>query len=523
LSAGDGERGAGALDQGTVGDPAGRAGGEEPGEETHRGAFGEFGGTVGRGFLDRSFRERIVLVGVTRTGQSRFDTEASLDELALLVDTAGADAIDRVVQQRERPDPATFVGRGKVTEILDTSLAIDSDTVVFDDELTPAQQYNLERLLERTALDRTAVILDIFAQHATSAEGKAQVELAQLRYRLPRLRGKRDFSQQAGGIGTRGPGETQLEVDRRRLVRRMNKLERDLARITERRSNQRKASRRSPFKTACFVGYTNAGKSSLLRRLTGAEVTVEDRLFATLDPVTRKLHLPGGEQVLITDTVGFVKKLPHQLVEAFKSTLEVAAGADLLIHVVDGAAADPVGHMDAVAEVLAEIGASEVPQLVVFNKADLSPEVGRQVDAHPGAVAASALTGEGIEELLAAIGDRLRVGARVYELFIPWARGDALAAAHREGEVVAEITEEHGMRVRARLEDASARRLGQFLVRAGQGSGHGDPAGPGATEDDAAGPGPTGEQAQAATGPPPTGQPATEQPASEQPASGEVR
>ncbi len=196
----------------------------EPGEEeaeTHRGAFGEFGGAE-TGLLDRSFRERIVLVGVTRSGQSELDTEASLDELALLVDTAGADVLDRVVQRRERPDPATFVGRGKVDEILEASLAIDSDTVVFDDELTPAQQFNLEKILERSALDRTAVILDIFAQHATSAEGKAQVELAQLRYRLPRLRGKKNFSQQGGGIGTRGPGETQLEVDRRRLLRRVH-------------------------------------------------------------------------------------------------------------------------------------------------------------------------------------------------------------------------------------------------------------------------------------------------------------
>ena len=264
----------------------------ENGSDTHRGAFGEFGGAE-TGLLDRSFRERIVLVGVTRAGQTALDTEVSLDELAQLVDTAGADVLDRVVQRRERPDPATFVGRGKVEEILDASLAIDSDTVVFDDELTPAQQFNLEQLLERSALDRTAVILDIFAQHATSAEGKAQVELAQLRYRLPRLRGKKNFSQQAGGIGTRGPGETQLEVDRRRLLRRMHKLERDLARISHRRSNQRKARRRSPYKSISIVGYTNAGKSSLLKRLTGAEVRVEDRLFATLDPTTRKLQLPG--------------------------------------------------------------------------------------------------------------------------------------------------------------------------------------------------------------------------------------
>ncbi|MGF1599019.1 MAG: GTPase HflX [Acidimicrobiales bacterium] len=441
----------------------------DDGDESHRGAFGEFGGTTD-GLLDRTFRERIVLVGVTRAGQTSDDTEASLDELAQLVDTAGADVCDRVVQRRERPDPATFVGRGKVGEIREASLAIDSDTVVFDDELTPAQQFNLEKILERTALDRTAVILDIFAQHATSAEGKAQVELAQLRYRLPRLRGKKNFSQQAGGIGTRGPGETQLEVDRRRLLRRMHKLERDLDRITERRSNQRKARHRSPFKTVSIVGYTNAGKSSLLRRLTGADVLVEDRLFATLDPTTRKVQLPGGEQILLTDTVGFVKKLPHQLVEAFKSTLEVAASADLLVHVVDAAAADPRAHMDAVAEVLREIGAAEVPQLVVFNKTDLAdPDaVQRLLAANPGSVAASAVTGHGIADVLLAVGDRLRAATAIYELFIPWARGDALASAHREGEVVVETSEDSGMRLRARLEPSSANRLREFVIDSGE-------------------------------------------------------
>lgn len=431
----------------------------------HRGAFGEYGATVEAGFIDQSFRERIVLVGVTIAGQSVEDTAASLDELELLVDTAGADAMDRVVQRRESPDPGTFVGKGKVQEILDSSLAIDADTVVFDDELSPGQQFNLERMLKRTALDRTAVILDIFAQHATSAEGKAQVELAQLRYRLPRLRNKKEFSQQGGGIGTRGPGETQLEVDRRRLVRRMHKLERDLASISARRSNQRKARHRSPYRTVSIVGYTNAGKSSLLGRLTGADVLVEDRLFATLDPTTRKLQLPGGEQILLTDTVGFVKKLPHQLVEAFKSTLEVSAGADLLVHVVDGSGHDPVAHMDAVRTVLGEIDAEEIPELIVFNKADLAPEVAALVDRHPGSVAVSAVTGEGIDELLEAIGRRLRDRTDVYELFVPWARGDILAAAHREGEVLTETTEDDGMRLMARFEPASASRLEDFVVR----------------------------------------------------------
>ncbi|MFV0523803.1 MAG: GTPase HflX [Acidimicrobiales bacterium] len=452
--------------------------GDAGGDEGHRGAFGEFGGAED-GLFDRSFRERIVLVGMTRAGQEQEDTEASLDELEALVDTAGADAIDRVVQRRDRPDPATFVGRGKVTEILDASLAVDSDTVVFDDELTPAQQYNLERILQRTALDRTAVILDIFAQHASSAEGKTQVELAQLRYRLPRLRGKRNFSQQGGGIGTRGPGETQLEVDRRRLVRRMHKLERDLARITALRANQRKARRRSPFKTVSIVGYTNAGKSSLLRALTGSDVLVEDRLFATLDPVTRRLQLPGGEQILLTDTVGFVKKLPHQLVEAFKSTLEGVVGSDLAVHVVDASAPDPDAHMTAVAEVLAGIGAAEVPQMLVFNKADLAPEAAARLAANnPGSVAVSAATGDGIDDFLDAVGRALRAASNEVELFVPWARGDALAAVHREGEVLDSVTEEAGMRIRASLDDASVSRLADFIVDADPAPPGPDPSGP---------------------------------------------
>ncbi len=434
-------------------------------EETHRGAFGEFGGELRGGFLDRSFRERIVLVGVTGQGQSDEDTQASLDELELLVDTAGADALDRIVQRRDRPDPATYVGRGKVQEIHESALSFDADTVVFDNELSPAQQFNLERILERTALDRTAVILDIFAQHATSVEGKTQVELAQLRYNLPRLRGKKNFSQQGGGIGTRGPGETQLEVDRRRLVRRIHKLERDLAAITERRHNQRKARYRSPYRTVSIVGYTNAGKSTLLNQLAGADVKAEDRLFATVDPTTRKTKLPGGEQILLTDTVGFVKKLPHELVEAFRSTLEVAAEVDLLVHVVDGSGVEPQAHIDAVRQVLSGIGADEVPELLVFNKADQAEDLDHLLARHPGSVAASALTGEGIEEVLWAIGRQLRALSSLYELFVPWARGDLLAAAHREGEVVLETSGDDGMRLHVRLEEASARRLGDVIVR----------------------------------------------------------
>jgi len=306
--------------------------------------------------IERTFREKIVLVGVALGDTPADDVDASLDELSLLVDTAGADEVARVVQRRDAPDPTYYVGKGKAEELREVSVEVDSDTVVFDDELTPAQQYNLEKLLGRTAIDRTAVILDIFAQNASSQEGKAQVELALLRYRLPRLRGRGvQLSQQAGGmsaaggarIGSRGPGETQLEVDRRRIQRRIAKLERDLVDIARHRDTQRKGRARSRLHQVAIVGYTNAGKSTLLNRLTDAGVLVEDRLFATLDATTRRLDLPGGERVLCTDTVGFIRKLPHGLVEAFKSTLEVVNEADLLVQVVDSSSYDPGEEMAA--------------------------------------------------------------------------------------------------------------------------------------------------------------------------------
>ena len=424
--------------------------------------------------IDRSFRERIVLVGVTIPPGTVTQTEAHLDELAQLIDTAGADEAARVLQRRDAPDPATYIGSGKAKELHELSEAVDAHTVVFDDELTPAQQRNLEKILGRTAIDRTDVILDIFAQNARTQEGKAQVELALLRHRLPRLRGRgKQLSQQAGAmgaggarapIGSRGPGETQLEIDRRRLLRRVTKLEADLKRLTKHRRTQRSSRQRSRLQTVSLVGYTNAGKSTLLNTLTDAGVLVEDRLFATLDPRTRRLQLPGGETVLLSDTVGFVRKLPHQLVEAFRSTLEVVAESDLLVHVVDSASPDPVGEINAVRTVLDEIGAGRVPELLAFNKADVTPEAKRLAAGNEGSVVLSATTGEGIDEFLAAMGDRLRAGTGVLEYLVPYERGDVVAALHREGEVLDEEHDDDGTRVRARLDAAGAARFREFAV-----------------------------------------------------------
>ncbi len=429
-----------------------------------------YGEALGATLIERTTREKIVIVGVILRGSTEELVEASLDELAQLVDTAGADVVARLTQRRDRPDAALYLGKGKVEELKELCLAHDADTVVFDNELAPGQQYNLERILGRTALDRTAVILDIFAQNAHTLEGKAQVELALLRYRKPRMRrgASAGMSQQGSGIGTRGPGETRLETDRRRIDRRITKLESDLDELQRTRQLQRKGRGRSGLAAVSIVGYTNSGKSTLLNRLTQAGVLVENRLFATLDPTTRRLSLPGGEPVLLTDTVGFVKRLPHGLIEAFKSTLEVVVEADLLVHVVDAGAADPESQIDAVHTVLDEIGARSVPELTVFNKTDLDPQASRRlVESHPGSVGISAVTGSGIDGLLETISDRLRAVAVVTELFVPYGRGDAVAAIHREGEVVATFEEDDGLRIHARLDEASAGRLAEFVVAAG--------------------------------------------------------
>ena len=423
---------------------------------------------LGRTLIERTIREKIVLVGVTLEGRDDDDTNESLDELERLVDTAGADVVARLTQRRHKPDPASFIGKGKVEELKATCLAVDADTVVFDNELAPAQQYNLEKTLGRTAIDRTAVILDIFAQNSHTLEGKAQVELALMRYRLPRIRrgASAGLTQQGGGIGTRGPGETKLETDRRRINDRIAKLERELRELQRTRDEQRKGRSRSGLANVTIVGYTNAGKSTLLNRLTDAGVLVENRLFATLDPTTRRLSLPGGEPVLLTDTVGFIRRLPHTLIEAFKSTLEVATRSDLLVHVVDSSAVDPLGQITAVREVLGEISADRVPELLVFNKADADHDAAKRlVYDHPGSVAISAVTGEGTDDLLRTISDRVRSLTAVVELLVPYERGDVMASLHREGEVVSTSHEDGGIRVRARLADASRGRLTEFVVQ----------------------------------------------------------
>jgi GTPase len=424
--------------------------------------------------------ERAVIVGVQLPGTTAAELDASLDELEALLDTAGAEVVERVVQRRDAPDPATFIGRGKVAELRDLAAAVGADAVVFDDDLAPAQQRTLEEQIRQKVLDRTIVILDIFAQHATSREGKAQVELAQLTYLLPRLRGwGTALSRQAGGrvaggagIGGRGPGETQLEVDRRRIMRRMSKLKRDLgdyARIRETKAAERERKR---VQVAALVGYTNAGKSSLLNRITGSGVLVEDRLFATLDPTVRRVPLEDGREVVLTDTVGFVRKLPHGLVEAFKSTLEESASADLLVHVVDASHPEAEAHIVAVHEVLEEIGAARVPEQLVLNKIDatdpatvdaLARRVKAELDADP--VLVSARTGAGIDDLIERITLRLpRQRVRVAG-HVPYARQDLVALAHRRGTVLEETHTDTGTRLVADVDVDAALELRAFLDR----------------------------------------------------------
>ena len=412
--------------------------------------------------------ERAVLVGLSR-GRDAEQAESSLEELRRLADTAGAEVIEQMLHRRDKPDPATFIGKGKAQEVRDIVRSDGADTVIFDEELSPAQLRNLEELFGVKVLDRTALIIDIFAQHAHSKEGKAQVELAQLNYFLPRLRGWGEaMSRLGGGIGTRGPGETKLEVDRRRIKKRISKLRDDIEDLEKTRATKRQERTRSRVPSVALVGYTNAGKSTLLNRLTNAGVLVEDRLFSTLDPTTRRLELPDGRPVVFTDTVGFVRKLPHTLVEAFKSTLEEATRADLIVHLVDGSDPDPEGQYNAVRDVLGEIGAATVAELIVINKVDALSEVdlARLRRRLPEAVFVSAMEGEGLEEFLARVTEKLPHPEIEVELLVPYDRGDVVAALHAAGAVISENYDEAGTRVRARLREDQVSRLERYMLPA---------------------------------------------------------
>ncbi len=412
-------------------------------------------------------RQKALLVGVATAGESIAEAERSLSELALLVDTAGADPVDSEVVRRDSIDPALFIGSGKARELADLSRSQDIDAVVFDNALSPAQQRNLQKLFEVDVVDREALILDIFAQHATSRTGAIQVELALLRYNLPRLRGKGvSLSQQTGGIGARrGPGETKLETDRRRIEQRITRLERDLKEVNRNRATQSKERIRSGLPIASLVGYTNAGKSTLLNQLTGAGVLAEDRLFSTLDSTVRKFRLPSGQTLLLSDTVGFVRRLPHRLVEAFRSTLDQVKEASLLLHLVDASDPDPERQLEAVHTVLAEIGAADVPELIIFNKVDQAdPTILQRLrNLHPDGIAISALTGEGINELAAALSDRLERNFASVTLVIPYERGDLVAAAHKAGDVIVEKHDDHGTTLEVRLPREAVAAFAEFV------------------------------------------------------------
>ncbi len=388
--------------------------------------------------------ERVVLVGVWTDG-SVADAENSMAELALLAETAGSEVLEAIYQRRQTPDPATYVGRGKVDAIREIVEATGADTVICDGELAPSQLRNLEDRLKVKVVDRTALILDIFAQHAKSREGQAQVELAQLNYMKQRLRGwGGNLSRQVGGrvaggagIGGRGPGETKIETDRRRINTKIAKLNRDLREMKGTRDTKRQERRRHQIPAVSIAGYTNAGKSSLLNRLTDAGVLVEDSLFATLDPTTRRTTTSDGRVYTMSDTVGFVRHLPHQLVEAFRSTLEDVADADLILHVVDGSHPDPEGQLSAVREVFAEIGASQVPEIVVINKADAADPLvlARLRREEPHSVVVSAKTGEGIAEALAVVEGELPRPSVEFKALLPYERGDLINRLHQQGEI----------------------------------------------------------------------------------------
>ncbi len=400
-------------------------------------------------------RQKALLVGVVLPTIDNTWAERSLDELALLTDTAGSEPVESVLIRRESPKPATFIGKGQARELAMRAEALDIDVLVFDNDLTSTQQRNLQKIFQVDVVDRTAVILDIFAQHATSKEGMLQVELALLQYHLPRLRGRGiEMSRIAGGIGTKGPGETKLETDGRKIRDRIARLRRELKELEKSRGTRAKSRRNAGLPLVALVGYTNAGKSSLMNRMTHAGVLQKDQLFSTLSSTIRKLNLPKGSSALLSDTVGFVQRLPHQLIEAFRSTLEEIAEADLILHIVDGSDPSSETQMRAVRTVLGGIeGAAEIPEVIVFNKSDLCDEVAlkRLTNLHPGALVTSAATNQGIDLLLARIESAIDRHTVLVDLVVPYDRGDLLASIHEDGRVVKMETADEGVAVQARI------------------------------------------------------------------------
>ncbi|OBI94691.1 GTPase HflX [Mycobacterium alsense] len=425
--------------------------------------------------------ERVVLVGVWTEG-SAADNQASMAELAALAETAGSQVLEGLIQRRDKPDPSTYIGSGKAAELREVVVATGADTVICDGELSPAQLTALEKAVKVKVIDRTALILDIFAQHATSREGKAQVSLAQMEYMLPRLRGwGESMSRQAGGraggsgggVGLRGPGETKIETDRRRIRERMAKLRREIKGMKQARDTQRSRRLHSDIPSIAIVGYTNAGKSSLLNALTGAGVLVQDALFATLEPTTRRAELVNGRPFVLTDTVGFVRHLPTQLVEAFRSTLEEVVDADLLVHVVDGSDVNPTAQINAVRQVISEviadsgINSGDAPrELLVVNKVDAASDLALAELRHglPGAVFVSARTGEGIDALRRRIAELAAPTETAVDVVIPYDRGDLVARLHAGGRVQREEHDADGTRIRARVPMALAAALREFAA-----------------------------------------------------------
>jgi GTP-binding protein HflX len=413
--------------------------------------------------------ERVVLVGVWTEG-SAADAEASLAELAALAETAGSEVLEGLIQRRDKPDASTYIGSGKAAELREIVVATGADTVICDGELSPGQLIHLEDVVKVKVIDRTALILDIFAQHAKSREGKAQVALAQMQYMLPRLRGwgqslSRQMGGGSGGLATRGPGETKIETDRRRIREKMAKMRREIAEMKTGREIKRRERRRHKVPSVAIAGYTNAGKSSLLNRLTGAGVLVENALFATLDPTVRRAETPSGRLYTLADTVGFVRHLPHHLVEAFRSTMEEVGDSDLILHVVDGSHPNPEEQLAAVREVITDVGATDVPEIVVINKADAADPMvlQRLLRIEKRSIAVSARTGQGIEELLALIDNELPRPSVEVEALVPYTHGRLIARAHSEGEVISEEHTPEGTLLKARVHEELAAELAPYM------------------------------------------------------------